>query len=54
MTYSPNYEGKGITPDLVVELSEEAQNKSIWALTDEEDVQKTAAINSVSERVVSE
>ncbi len=52
--YSPNYEGKGITPDLVVELSEEAQNKSVWALTDEEDVQMSAAIDSVTERVVSE
>ena len=52
--YSPNYEGKGITPDVPVELPEEAQNKSIWALTDEEDAQKTAAINSITERMVSE
>ena len=52
--YSPNYEGTGITPDVPVELSEEAQQKSIWALTDEEDVQMTAAINSITERMVSE
>ena len=52
--YSPNYEGTGITPDIPVELSEEAQQKSVWALTDEEDVQMTAAINSITERMVSE
>ncbi len=52
--YSPNYEGTGITPDIPVELSEEARNKSVWALTDEEDVQMSAAIDSVTERVVSE
>ena len=52
--YSGNYEGTGITPDIPVELPEEAQNKSIWALTLEEDAQKAAAIASVSERAVSE
>ena len=52
--YSGNYEGIGILPDIPVELSEEAQNKSIWALTLEEDAQKQAAITSVTERVVSE
>ena len=52
--YSGNYEGIGVTPDLPVELSEEAQNKSIWALTPEEDLQKQAAIGSISERAVSE
>ncbi len=52
--YSGNYEGTGITPDLIVELPEEAQNKSIWALTPEEDLQKQAAIASVTERAVSE
>lgn len=52
--YSENYEGVGITPDLVVELSEEAKQKSIYVLTEEEDVQRAAAIASVTERAVGE
>ena len=52
--YSENYEGVGIIPDLVVELSEEAKQKSIYVLTEEEDVQKAAAIASVTERAVGE
>ena len=52
--YSENYEGVGIIPDLVVELSEEAKRKSIYVLTEEEDVQRAAAIASVTERAVGE
>lgn len=52
--YSDNYEGVGVIPSILVELSEEAQQKSIYVLTDEEDVQMTAAINSITERMVSE
>ena len=52
--YSENYEGVGIIPDLVVELSEEAKQKSIYVLTEEEDVQKAAALASVTERAVGE
>ena len=52
--YSENYEGVGIIPDLVVELSEEAKRKSIYVLTEEEDVQRAAAIASVTERAVAE
>lgn len=52
--YSENYEGVGIIPDLVVELSEEAKQKSIYVLTEEEDVQRAAAIASVTERAVGE
>ncbi|MBR4335539.1 MAG: PDZ domain-containing protein [Clostridia bacterium] len=52
--YSENYEGVGIIPDLVVELSEEAKQKSIYVLTEEEDVQRAAALASVTERAVGE
>ena len=49
--YSPNYEGVGVTPDVEVELGEEAQGKSVYVLTEEEDVQMQAAIGSVTARV---
>ncbi|MBO4283515.1 MAG: S41 family peptidase [Clostridia bacterium] len=49
--YSDNYEGIGVIPDIEIELSEEAQAKSIYVLTDEEDVQMQAAIASVTERI---
>ena len=49
--YSDNYEGVGVIPDIEVELGEEAQAKSIYVLTDEEDVQMQAAIASVTERI---
>ena len=49
--YSPNYEGIGVTPDVAVELSEEAQGKSVYVLTEEEDLQMQAAITSVTARI---
>ena len=49
--YSDNYEGVGVTPDIPVELGEEAQEKSIYVLTEEEDVQMQAAIASVTSRI---
>ena len=52
--YSANYEGVGITPDFIVDLSDEAKQKSIHSLTEEEDLQMQAALTSVSERAVSE
>ena len=45
--YSENYEGKGVTPDTVVELGEELKNKSIYRLTEEEDAQLQAAIAAI-------
>lgn len=44
--YSEGYDGVGITPDVVVSLSEEAAKKNIFKLTDEEDDQLLAAIAS--------
>ena len=49
--YSDNYEGVGVIPDIEVELGEEAQAKSLYVLTTEEDVQMQAAIASVTERI---
>ena len=49
--YSKNYEGIGVTTDVAVELGEEAQGKSIYVLTEEEDVQMQAAIASVASRI---
>ena len=45
--YSDNYEGKGVTPDSVVELGEEVKNKSVYRLTEEEDAQLQAAIAAI-------
>lgn len=39
-----NYDGVGITPDVEVELSEEAKKTSLLALTEEEDAQLAAAV----------
>ena len=36
---SDNYEGKGITPDVVVELDESLKDKNFYKITDEEDNQ---------------
>ena len=52
--YSGNYEGVGVTPDIPVELGEEAKAKSLHLLTDEEDTQMQAAIRSVAEWAVNE
>ena len=49
--YSDNYEGVGVIPDIEVELGEEAREKSIYILTEEEDTQMQAAIASVTERI---
>ena len=42
-----NYEGKGIAPDLTVSLSEEAKNKNLYLLSEQEDAQLQAAIQNV-------
>lgn len=42
--YSGNYEGKGVTPDILSELPEELQNVSIYQLTEENDTQLAAAV----------
>ncbi len=48
--YGPNYEGIGVEPHVTVELSEEAQNKSVLKLTFEEDSQLQAALSWLAER----
>ena len=42
--YSENYEGKGVTPDYVVELDDSLKDKNIYKITDEEDNQLQKAI----------
>ena len=45
--YSENYDGIGITPDIVIELSEEAASVGFYKLTDENDNQLIAAVNAI-------
>lgn len=49
--YSENYDGVGIEPDIVCELSEEAQNKIFWLLTSEEDTQLGTAIDTLLKKI---
>ena len=49
--YSGNYDGVGVVPDIRVELSGDAANKSFRILTEEEDVQLAAAIENVSNKI---
>ncbi|MBR4071252.1 MAG: S41 family peptidase [Clostridia bacterium] len=45
--FSDNYDGVGIVPDVVVELSEELKNVNIYKIEDSEDNQITAAYNEL-------
>ena len=45
--FSDNYDGVGVTPDIVVELDEALANKNIYKITDEEDNQLRAAIEAL-------
>ena len=47
---SDSYEGKGITPDVVVELDEALKNVNIYKITDEEDNQLRRAIEELYNR----
>ena len=44
---SDSYEGKGITPDVVIELDEALKNVNIYKITDEEDNQLRRAIEEL-------
>ncbi len=46
--YSENYDGKGIVPDLEVELSEEAASINFYKLTDENDNQLIEAVKELN------
>ena len=48
--FSDSYEGKGIEPNVCVEISEELKDKSLYLLTDEEDNQLNSAINELKSR----
>ena len=48
--YSENYDGKGIAPDVEVELSEEAQSINFHKLTDENDNQLIAAVEALNSK----
>ena len=52
--FSENYDGVGILPDKIVELSEEASNKSLYKLTKEEDVQYQAAVEELKSKIATE
>lgn len=45
--YSDNYEGIGITPDVVIELDEALANKNIYKITDDEDNQLHRAVEAL-------
>lgn len=48
--YSDNYDGVGLTPDVVVELSEEAAAKNIYTIADADDNQLQAAVERLLEQ----
>jgi len=48
--YNDGYDGVGIVPDVTVELSEAAANKNIYELTDAEDNQLAAAVESLKNK----
>ena len=45
--FSDNYDGAGVTPDVVVELDEALKEKNIYKITDEEDNQLRAAVEAL-------
>ncbi len=45
--FSDNFDGIGVTPDIVEELDEALEGKNIYKITDEEDNQLTAAYNAL-------
>lgn len=45
--FSDNYDGIGVTPDIVVELDESLAGKNIYKITDEEDNQLRAAVEAL-------
>lgn len=45
--YSDNYEGIGITPDVVIELDESLADKNIYKITDDEDNQLKRAVEAL-------
>lgn len=45
--FSDNYDGVGVTPDVVVELDEALKEKNIYKITDEEDNQLRAAVEAL-------
>lgn len=47
--FSENYDGIGVTPDIVVDLDEALADKNIYKITDEEDNQLHAAITALYE-----
>lgn len=47
--FSENYDGIGVTPDIVVELDEALADKNIYKITDEEDNQLHAAVDALCE-----
>lgn len=47
---TPNYDGVGITPTVLTELSEEAKALNFYKLTEENDAQLAAAVASLTEK----
>ncbi|MBQ8747800.1 MAG: PDZ domain-containing protein [Clostridia bacterium] len=45
--FSDNYDGVGVTPDIVVEMDEALKEKNIYKITDEEDNQLRAAVEAL-------
>ena len=48
--YSDNFEGVGITPDVVIELDDEAKTTSLYKLTYEKDNQLQKAVEIIKEK----
>ena len=45
--FSDNYDGVGVTPDVVVALDEALKDENIYKITDEEDNQLRAAVEAL-------
>ena len=52
--YSDNYEVIGITPDIVLELDEELQEKNFYKITDDEDNQLQMAVRVLNGEITVE
>lgn len=49
--FSDNYDGKGIAPDIAVEIADEYKNRNLMTLTEDEDAQLKAALDEAYSKI---
>lgn len=49
--FSDNYDGKGIAPDIAVEIADEYKNRNLMTLNEDEDAQLKAALNEAYSKI---